>query len=156
VDNEDETQRTRLKLHDGATSKGNFARAVLEHETATDALGAAIRDQDPTAAALAAEAALAYFLAAVALFHHMETREHTRADFSRVGAAWYAVRTHQRAHLDLLARATRELQFPVLHKLLAEHRTSLMLAMEGLGPPRSGEELPDASVANPRTRAPET
>lgn len=136
MDNEDTkvTRVARGTIDPGHGPTDPFVRAILEHEKATDSLGLAIRSRDPELVAAAADAAFSFFLTALALFHRLEIGEHSCNDRLRIGTAWYTVSTHHRAFADLLSRAQSELASPELHRQLEQHRISLGLAMDGLGP----------------------
>jgi hypothetical protein len=142
VDNE-ETQRTPATVELGDRSSGNsdsFVRALLKLQATAEALGAAIRDGDPPAARHAANDAFSFLLAALSVFHRMETRERARPDLPRIGTAWYALRTNHRAIVDLFTRAKANLPDLALHQLLEQLEGCLVLALKGIGeqmPPHS-------------------
>ena len=134
VDNED-TRRIRTKVELGEPQlppSDAFMRALLKLQAVLDALGAAISAVDPDAFEASAADAFSFLLAATAIFRRLETAE--PPDPQRIGIAWYALRTHHRAVLDLFERAKTWFPSPELQLRIEQHRISLTLAMHGLGP----------------------
>lgn len=134
MDNED-TRRMRTNPEPSEPmlpANDAFLRALLKLQATLDALGAALGAEDPGAFEAAASDAFAFLLAAISLFRRLETSDHP--DPRRIGTAWYAVRTHHRALLDLFERARARLASPELQLRIDQHRISLTLAIQGLGP----------------------
>jgi hypothetical protein len=134
VDNE-ETRRTRTMAEAAEPilpPNDAFLRELLKLEAAIDALGAGIVDEDRQAVQAAIDDGASFLLEAISLFRRLETDEH--ADPRRIGTAWYAVRTHHRALLDRFQIAMERLASVELHLLVEQHRVSLTLAIDGLGP----------------------
>lgn len=130
-----ETRRTRTTAEAAEpilAPNDAFLRELLKLEAAVDALGAGIVDGDRRAAQAAIDDGTSFMLEAISLFRRLETDEH--ADPRRIGTAWYAVRTHHRALLDRFQIATARFASVELHLLVEQHRVSLMLAIDGLGP----------------------
>lgn len=140
MDNE-ETRRTRTTAEAAEpilSPNDAFLRELLKLEAAIDALGAGIVDGDQRAAHAAIDDATSFMLEAISLFRRLETDEH--ADPRRIGTAWYAVRTHHRALLDRFQIAMARFASVELHLLVEQHRVSLTLAIDGLGPRASTPE----------------
>jgi hypothetical protein len=138
VDNED-TQRNSASAARGAPSVGPrdaFDRAMAQHQLATDALGAAIREGDPKAADVAAGEGFAYWLAARAVLRRLESAE--RVEIPTVESMRYVLRTNRRALVALFGRAEQKLAAPELHRSLAQLRSSLALADDEPAPARDG------------------
>ena len=133
MDNKNDTDRDQTKREPGEPSlapSDAFNRALVRHQRATDALGAAIVGCDPRAAAIAASNACAYWLTARAILRRLESQE--PVDTARVDLARRALHANHRALLDLFGRAETQIASRELHGLLEQLRTSLAFASSGL------------------------
>lgn len=134
MDNE-ETRRTRTTAEVAQPTlspNDAFLAELLKLEAAIDALGAGIVDGDPQATQAAINDGALFMLEAISLFRRLEIGEHP--DPRRIGTAWYAVRTHHRALLDRFQVAAARFPSIDLHLQIEQHRVSLTLAIDGLGP----------------------
>lgn len=97
-----------------------FMRALLQHQSATDALGQAITSVDVKGIENAAVDAYSFLVAAYSVLRKLETIEHGATD--EVRTARFAVRANQRALLDLFRRAERPFPAHELPRVLEQLR----------------------------------
>lgn len=104
-----------------------FLRALLQHQSATDALGQAIASVNPKGVENAAVDAYSFLVAAHSVLRRLESIEPGAPDDMQT--ARFGIRANQRALLDLFRRA--EAQFPghELPRVLEQLRACAVFAV---------------------------